>query len=486
MPAVFKNLPASLVRGVPTVLTLVALAGVAYLGHRTDWKIPSASKVLGTAEAPKDDWCMDHGVPESSCIICRGLDANAVPPTQQARDDYTPPPAAKPEAQGPGTVESGTKRPAVQLGSADTAARAGVTTAAAQVAPMVDAVTATAELTYDLTRYAQPAARVPGTAVLVRVKPGQKVATGDVLALIDSAEVGAAKAEVLAAAAQLAARRAALERIRASTEAGFRNQADLITAEAEANEAVIRVFNANQALRNLGLPAPTSKEGQVPAEQDVLLLGIPPEVAAELPPGRATANLIPITAPLDGRVVSVAVVPGQVVEAARPLLEIANTSTLWIHADVPLSEAGRLQVGQAVEFRPDIAGAVPVVGKVVFVSPEVSEATRMVRVRAEVDNTEGRLFAHTFGQARIMVGEHRSAVVVPESAVQRDGEAHLVFVQLNPEVFTAREVRLGTRKGGMVEVLSGVRAGEPVAVTSSYALVAHLNRGKLGAGCADD
>ncbi|MBX3362013.1 MAG: efflux RND transporter periplasmic adaptor subunit [Phycisphaeraceae bacterium] len=133
----------------------------------------------------------------------------------------------------------------------------------------------------------------------------------------------------------------------------------------------------------------------------------------------------------------------------------------------------------APEFVPDVAGSTPVVGKVTWISPEVNEKTRTIQVRAEVDNSDGRLFAHSFGRARITVKSSTSAVVVPESALQKDGESHLLFVKLNDEVFQTREVRVGGQGGGWVEIVAGLRAGDP-----SLSGQLRAARNKLSTSCS--
>ncbi len=416
-------------------------------------------------------------------MICRGLKANAVPPSQQRKGEATTStgPAA-PDVEQVGTK----KRPAVQLTTGDTAARAGIEIQPAAVKPMDEAIEANAEVSFDLSRYAQVATRLPGTVALMRAQPGQHVKRGEVLALVDAVEVGRSKAELLQAAAQVVSRQRALDRIRNSTEAGFRNQADLVTAEAELKEASIRLFNARQSLVNLGLPVPTTAEGEIPGERDVLNLGLPEPILAELDPSRTSGNLLPVLSPIGGVVISRAAVAGEVVESGKPLLAVSDTSRLWVHAELTPAQATKARIGQALEFVTDVAGSTPVVGKVIWISPEVNEKTRTIQVRAEVDNSAGHLFAHSFGRARIIVRSSPSAVVVPESALQKDGESHLVFVKLNDEVFQTREVRVGGHGGGWVEIVAGLRAGEPVAIKGSYALAAQLNRAKLGAGCTDD
>lgn len=504
MVAKTRSTISRILRGAPTALTLLVLAGVGYLGHRIDWKISSIRSVLGSAEETTDDWCMDHGVPESSCLICRGLAVSSTPPTEQVRLRQLGSAAGASEgkketqraeketseeseapALEPSNSENAPERAPVQLSSPEALAGAGIKTAPSTRREMKEFIEANAEVRYDTTRYAQVSTRVPGTVALVRAEVGGKVARGDVMALVDAAEVGRLKAELLQAAAQVEVRTKSLERSRVSVEKRFGTEAELQEADAELKESRIRLFNARQALINLGLPAPDIEAGSLPSERELQLLGLPESIAHELDPARTTANLIPIIAPLDGIVVSRSVVPGEVVEAAKPLFAVANTERMWVVADVSVNEIPRLHLGQELTFLADGWGE-PCTGPIAWISTEVDEKTRTLQVRADVVNDKGCLLAHMFGRARIAVRVSDKAVVVPSSAVQWLGDGNVVFVRANSEVFQTRNVLVGVNADGFTEVLSGVSMGEEVATDGSYVLAAQLNRGKLGAGCTDD
>jgi cobalt-zinc-cadmium efflux system membrane fusion protein len=476
MPHVIKTLLARTIRSVPLLAALGMLGGVAAIGTATGWKAPSAASVFGEAAPAEEGWCRDHGAPEATCVVCRGLKVTASPPSKRVKGEAAiaePPTLGKP-------------RPVVQLPSPDVLAVAGVRIERVETHHLIETVEANAESGYDMTRYAQVAARAPGFVAMVRVKAGQKVKKGEILALVDSAEVGKAKAEMLQAAAALASKRAIFERIRASTEQGFRNQADQTAAEAEVREAGIRLFNARQSLRNLGLGVPEALVQGIPSEEDVQYLGVPRELLTELGPELATANLLPIAAPLDGLIVSLSAVSGETVDAARPLFVVADTSRMWITAEVSAADAAKVGLGQELAFRPDGFNGDPIAGEVSWISTEVNDKTRTVQVRAEVANPKGRLMARMFGRATITITVKDSAVAVPVSAVQPDLGTSLVFVRLNEEVFRPRVVTTGLQSDGFVEILAGLSPGESIATEGSYFLAAQANRAKLGAGCCAD
>lgn len=464
----------SLLRGLPTVLTLGVLGVVAVVGHKLHWKMPPAASLVSSEKPARADWCMEHGVPESQCLICRGKvavpDSEGSSPTLEA-------------GAADGTPEK--PRP-VQFATPESVSKAGIVTAKAETRPIASVVTANAEVGYDMTRYAQVGSRAAGSVTMVRVQAGDRVKAGDLLALIDSAAVGTAKTEYLQAAAQVSARGVAVERLRTSTTAGFRNQADLVTAEAELKEAEIRLFNTQQNLINLGFTPPALAAGAIPSAKGLRLLGIPATIAADLDADRTTANLLPIVSPLDGVVISRAIVPGELVESGKALFVVADTSRMWVTASLVPADARRVVVGQELTFTPDGVVDETVSGRVVWTSTEVDEKTRTVQVRAEIPNADGRVLAHTFGRARIAVARAEAAVVVPSEAVQWDGTANVVFVRVNSTVFAARTVSLGAQEDGRVEIRSGLRPGERIATAGSYVLVAQLNHEKLGAGCTDD
>lgn len=485
MTPAIKHAASTVLRAFPTLATLALLGGIGYLGHRTGWKIPAAAAVFHEEPAAEEEWCADHGAPEATCLICRGREVTATPPSQHSHKGLHPEAAMELPVAEP-SVEGGKPRPVVQLPSAGVLEAAGVETGVSQMRPMSEFIEANAELGYDMTRYAQVSTRAPGAAVLVRAHAGQQVRKGDVVALVDAAEVGRAKAEFTQAATQLASRRAALERIKTSAAAGFRNQSELPTVEAEVREAGLRAAGARQAIGNLGLPTATLNPDEPPTERQMQLLGLLPEVAKELDGNTVTSNLLPVVSPLDGTVVSQGVVAGEVVDVARTLFVIADTSRVWLTAELAPKDAAHVRIGQAISFIPDGGSGEACTGSISWVSTEVSDKTRTVRVRAEVLNPDGRLLAHTFGRARIEVRSAAAALVVPEEAVQPDGPASLVFVRLNEEVYRPRVVRLGAHSGGFVEVLAGLEAGETIVTRGSYVLAAQANRGKLGAGCCGE
>jgi cobalt-zinc-cadmium efflux system membrane fusion protein len=308
------------------------------------------------------------------------------------------------------------------------------------------------------------------------------VRAGDVLALVDSPDVGRAKTEYLQAATSLAVARKTLARVQSSAEAGFRTEAERLEAEAAMHLEESRVFQARQSLASLGLP-PVDGE---PTEEGLAFLGVPEALAASLQGEKASASLVPILAPFDGTVVALDLVRGEVVDPERVLFEVADTSRMWVTMDVPQADAHRIAIGQEVIYRPDDARDESVAGEIAWISTAVDEMTRTVKVRASLENASGALRAHSFGRAQIVVRTSANAVAVPSEAIQWEGCCYVVFVRLSETIFQTRKVRLGARDSAFTEVVVGLLPREVVATSGSHVLKSEILKSSLGAGCTDD
>lgn len=439
-------------------------------------------EILTSGEAK--DWCREHGVPESQCTLCHPEIAVTEGPSNGAGDVQV---VRDPEAALDAAATCQTHVIRVQFASPEAVRKAGVSLARIETRPMSDAVRAPGEVSYDRTRLAQLASRVPGVVHSVFVEVGDRVERGKLLALIDSADVGRAKAEFLEAVARFDVSSRRLERLKSSgpdvvTRATFED------AEAAAREARVALFNAEQALGNLGLPVRASElQGldDAAALERLRFLGLAREALPESGASLATANLMPIIASFDGVVLERGVVQGEVVGPERMLLTVADVGHLWVTLSLPVEDQERVALGQPVTFRPDGAGF-SVRGTVSWIGTAIDETTRTLPIRAVVENADGRLRASSFGTGRIIVRSSAEAIVVPDEAIHWEGCCHVVFVRLTDDIFQTRKVRLGAKANGMTEVLVGVVAGETVAARGSHVLKSELLKSKLGAGCVDD
>jgi len=499
----------------PTILVVAALGGIALLGHFTHWKLPKFSALTGNGAAAPDDWCAEHSVPESICVECK---PDVLPAARQygwctmhgvhecplchpdVAQTFSPVQVTPAELARAQRALDFSERPEnnskcklqlrrLQFASEEAVTRAGITDAPAKAAPVVEFVAANGEIGYDQTRVARLSSRVAGMVWRVDRKVGDRVQKGEVLALIDAAEVGRAKAEFLQAFAQVDLKGRIWQSMQSAqgTIAGRAFQ----EAEASLREARIRLLSAQQALVNLGLPIQADELKTLSDEklaQRVQFLGLPDNLSRSLDPRTTTGNLLPIRSPLDGIVVAREVVAGEVVDTAKVLLTVADNGEMWLNLDVRLEDARLLAQGQKVLFKPD-GYKQDLHGQITWISTAVDEKSRTVKLRAELPNADGKLRASTFGSGRIILREEAEAVVVPKEALHHEGCCNIVFVRDKnwtkegaAKVFHVRKVIPGAMDGTSVEIIAGVLPGEVVAAKGSGVLRAELLKNHLGAG----
>jgi membrane fusion protein, heavy metal efflux system len=352
---------------------------------------------------------------------------------------------------------------------------------------------ANGEIVYDETRMAHLSSRVPGTVWRVQKRIGDRVKKGDVLALIDAADVGRAKSEFLQATSQLRLKEANVERLRPLAGNVIPGQ-QFLEVQAEAEEARIQLHRAQQALGNLGLQVEADELADLSTDditKRFQTLGLPADLVSLIGDKANTSNLFPLRAPLDGVIVNCTAVEGEVVATNSPLFDVADTSQLWMNLNVRQEDAKYISHGQPVLFRPsDGANEPEDKGTVSWISTSADDVTRTVKVRVDLPNADGRLRANTFGTGRIVLRDEPKAIVVPSEAIHWDGTCSVVFVRDKdffkpdaPKLFYVRSVRTGIKDGATTEIIAGLLPGEVIASKNSVILEAQLLKSNLGAGC---
>ena len=502
-----------LLGSIPTVIVMASLAAVGWWGHHSNWMLPKFSELTGNAAAvePVEDWCPEHKVPESQCVLCREEDGKTPKRTfhgwckvhgiAECPFEHTDvvqllnPPEIT-DAQRQGAVIALATRPrtknnsacnlherVVQLASLEAQEKAGIEIAVAEVEPIVESLAVNGQVAYDQTRVAHLSSPVPGRVWRVDKAIGDRVQAGDLLLLVESPEVGKVKGEFLQALGDLRLKQVIAEGLTTSASKGSVSARSLRESQTAVNEAEIRLLTSQQALANLGLPVATDELIDLAPKEvarRVQLLGIPTTFVSSLAMSTKSSNLVPVLAPIDGVVVEREAVRGEVVDSSNRLLTIADVEHLWLLLDIPQEEAKFLNLGQPVLFQPD-GLAEEFTARISWISSAIDERTRTLKVRAEIANPDGRLKSSAYGSGKIVLREQPAAVVVPNSAVQWEGDCHVVFVRDKdylkegaPKVFHVRKVRPGVKTDKFTEIIAGLLPGEVVATKGSEGLRASL------------
>ncbi|HQY65514.1 MAG TPA: efflux RND transporter periplasmic adaptor subunit [Polyangiaceae bacterium] len=191
--------------------------------------------------------------------------------------------------------------------------------------------------------------------------------------------------------------------------------------------------------------------------------------AAELGHGGAMLADTRIVAPFTGTVAARRVDRGSALSAGSIIVEVVDVSTLRMTFDVPERDAAAVKVGQRVTVIVPALRDRRVDAKIARFAPALDEATRTLRVEADVPNVEGAMLAGVSARAAIDLGSRGEVLVLPADAViQVVGEA-FVYV-MDGAVARKRKVVIGYDRGPFVEISSGLKGDEEI-VTGGRGLV---------------
>lgn len=500
------------------LVVLSILGGLAFLGHSTNWKVPKFSAIVTNGITEEEAWCVVHNVPEEECIECLPsllplgtdygwCDEHGVnqcplehPDVLQTKETPSITEAEKQRVAEALLVQHRTEnnsgsrlyRNRVQFASTKAVMKAGIDVDLVERKPVKESIMANGEIKYDETRVAQLSSRVPGTVWRVSKKIGDRVKKGEVIALIDSAAIGDAKAKIMDAQAEWEFSIQKMNRLKPLAQKKAITASRFLESQTEYQKALIRLQGTHQALINLGLTISLEEFQQTPEEQRsdrLKYLGLPAQLAKRVATLTESNNLYPILAPQDGVITKREIVPGEVVDSEDVLFQIADISRMWLILNVSLEESSQLRLGQKVEFQQDgIQGELT--GVLDWISTTIDPKTRTISVRSGLENNTGKLRNESFGVGHIILREDPEGIMVPSEAVQWDGGSFVVFVrdkhyfdEYSPKFFHTRTVRLGVKQDGFTEIIVGVYPGEVVATRGSGVLRAQILKNNLGAGC---
>lgn len=203
------------------------------------------------------------------------------------------------------------------------------------------------------------------------------------------------------------------------------------------------------------------------ARQRLMLFGVKPYQIAELERTGKPNIRLPIYTPLSGIVIEKLVQQGQYVNTGDVLFNIADLSKVWVEIDVFENEVPYVRVGQQVEIRSAVEHGELFNGRISFVYPFHDPKTHTVKARVEMPNPGYRLKPDMFVNAIIKIPLAKG-IVIPVTAIIDSGKRQLVWVEMSPGMFEPREVRIGERIDDKVQILSGIKEGDKVAVSGSY------------------
>jgi cobalt-zinc-cadmium efflux system membrane fusion protein len=304
----------------------------------------------------------------------------------------------------------------------------------------------------------------PGRIIATYANVGDRVQKGQLLFTVDSPDLVQATSNLIQAAGVLALQNANLKRLTETLRGGGGAQKDVDQAKSDQQTAEGSLRAARDAARIFG----KSEE-----EMDQIIRE------------RKADSVLIVRSPITGQVTQRTASPGLFVQPgnAPAPFTVADTSTMWMLANVVESDAPLFRVGQPIQVRvaayPDrvFDGAITVLGA------QIDPATRRLWVRSEIKDPDNLLRAGMFANFTISISAPIQATAVPNSAVVREGDGSMsVWVTTDRKRFEKRAVKIGLQQDGMTQILEGLEPGELV-VTEGAVFVS--NKAATGSNAAD-
>lgn len=283
------------------------------------------------------------------------------------------------------------------------------------------------------------AAKVMGNVTRVLVTEGQHVRAGELLLEIDDREMLAGRAQATAGASEV----------------------EQAIAAARANAGVMAAtYNRFAVLRERGSVSPQEFD-EIAAKNTAAQAQLEQALAqrtrarAAVSAAETFLSYAQVRSPIDGMVTARMIDPGGQAAPGMPLLTVEDDRRYRVETTVDESLAARVHAGDPVT----VDGAPAVVSSVV---PAVDPATRSALVKIDLPRGAG-FRSGSFVRVAFTTGT-RDGITLPAAAVQRNGQLTSVAIVGADGVAQMRLVTLGDRRGDRVEVLSGIDAGEKVAL----------------------
>lgn len=280
-----------------------------------------------------------------------------------------------------------------------------------------------------------------GRVIALKVALGDRVARGDVLAVVDSPDLAQAYEEYDKAADTARLTEKNLARQEAQNKLGVASDRDLDQSRSDHAQAVAEYTRTQARLRTLGVSS-----------------------------GDRQSRLLSVTAPVSGSVTTLSVTPGNMInDPTQPLMSIADLSTVWVTALVPEKDVAAVSKNQDAEVTLIAYPELVLHGKVLFVSAVIEPDSRRNKIRIAFANEDYTLKPNMFATVTL-IGRKQSQVVLPSSALLMNNDRTSVFVATAPWTFERRTVDTQLEEGATVAIRSGVAAGEQVVVKGGILL----------------
>jgi membrane fusion protein, heavy metal efflux system len=332
----------------------------------------------------------------------------------------------------------------------------GVVVGAAKKERLAGVISATGKVEANADRIAHVSPRISGKIVAVRSSLGDSVAAGQVLATLDSVELGEALSRYHQSKTRLTLAQSNMDRIKVLVDKKIAARKEILQAETDYSMAQTELHTDEGRLQLYGVNLSTLNEES------------------------RRKPLLPVRAPIGGIITEKHAIVGELADPSTSLYTIADLSSVWVVVDINEKDLARVHRGQTASLTVGAFPDLKLKGRITYIADLVDQNTRTVKARIEVGNPGRKLKPEMFATIELALATDAPPVLtVPEDALQDlDGE-RVVFVMEKKDEFAPRPVQTGRTAGGMVEIVSGLKEGEQYAVKGSFILKSEVMKGEV-------
>ncbi len=211
------------------------------------------------------------------------------------------------------------------------------------------------------------------------------------------------------------------------------------------------------------------------ARTRLALFGLSETQIARIEKAQRVERRVDYYAPLDGYVMDLGAREGAEVQPGTMLFQLADLSTVWVTAEVPETQAAWLKLGDRAEVEVPALPGERFEGQVDYLYPELTQATRTLKVRVVVKNPRMHLRPGMFAAAHFQGMTQEHALTVPSESVIKTGMRSFVIVADDDTHFRPTRVRVGAEQGGRSEILEGLTLGQNVVASGQFLIDSEAN-----------
>jgi Cu(I)/Ag(I) efflux system membrane fusion protein len=204
------------------------------------------------------------------------------------------------------------------------------------------------------------------------------------------------------------------------------------------------------------------------ARQRLALFGLSASQISQIEQAGKAQRQVAYYAPFDGYVMELGARQGAAVSPGTMLFQLASLDTVWVNAEVPETQAGWVKIGDAVTAEVAARPGEHFEGRIDYLYPELTAATRTLKVRVAVKNLKGRLRPGMFAAVHLRGATQEAVLTVPTEAVIKTGTRSVVIIADDNTHFRPALVRIGAEHSGRSEVLEGLRVGQQVVASGQF------------------